>query len=93
MSYSLISLSLITYCVTWFQWVPPPQENAKEKEAEEQIAIDLGEEYEQALSAATQEEIIDLAGNHSFSKIVHCVRKINNLDATSFFQLFLDSIP
>lgn len=34
----------------------------KEKEAEEQIAIDLGEEYEQALSAATQEEIIDLAG-------------------------------
>lgn len=48
-----------------FQWVPPPQENAKEKEADEQIAIDLGEEYEQALSAATQEEIIDLAGNTS----------------------------
>lgn len=45
-----------------FQWVPPPQENIKEKEAEEQIAIDLGDEYEQALSAATQEEIIDLAG-------------------------------
>lgn len=45
--------------------MPPPQENAKEKEADEQIAIDLGEEYEQALSAATQEEIIDLAGNTS----------------------------
>lgn len=45
-----------------FQWIPPPQENIKEKEADEQIAIDLGDEYEQALSAATQEEIIDLAG-------------------------------
>lgn len=45
-----------------FQWIPPPQETIKEKEADEQIAIDLGEEYEQALSAATQEEIIDLAG-------------------------------
>lgn len=45
-----------------FQWVPPPQENIKEKEADEQIAIDLGDEYEQALSSATQEEIIDLAG-------------------------------
>lgn len=32
------------------------------KEAEEQIAIDLGNEYEEALSDATQEEIIDLAG-------------------------------
>lgn len=45
-----------------FQWIPPPQDNTKEKEAEEQIAIDLGDEYEQALSAASQEEIIDLAG-------------------------------
>lgn len=52
-----------------FQWVPPPQENAKEKEAEEQIAIDLGEEYEQALSAATQEEIIDLAGESKKSTV------------------------
>lgn len=49
--------------VTFLQWIPPPQETIKEKEAEEQIAIDLGEEYEQALSNATQEEIIDLAGN------------------------------
>lgn len=32
------------------------------QEAEEQIAIDLGDEYEQALTDATQEEIIDLAG-------------------------------
>lgn len=42
--------------------MPPLQDNAKEKDAEEQIAIDLGEEYEQALSSATQDEIIDLAG-------------------------------
>lgn len=51
----------ITLCYL-FQWIPPPQDNTKEKEADEQIAIDLGDEYEQALSAATQEEIIDLAG-------------------------------
>lgn len=49
-----------------FQWVPPPQESAKEKAVDEQIAIDLGEEYEQALSNATQEEIIDLAGKYNF---------------------------
>lgn len=34
----------------------------KEQEASEQIAIDLGDEYEQALTDASQEEIIDLAG-------------------------------
>lgn len=47
----------------------------KEKEADEQIAIDLGEEYEQALSAASQEEIIDLAGKEDrlFLK-AHCIR-------------------
>lgn len=32
------------------------------REAEEQIAIDMGDEYESALTDATQEEIIDLAG-------------------------------
>lgn len=60
-----------TIFIELFQWVPPPQETVKEKEAEEQIAIDLGEEYEQALSAATQEEIIDLAGKmHSIESFV-----------------------
>lgn len=34
----------------------------KEQEVQEQITIDLGDEYEQALTDATQEEIIDLAG-------------------------------
>lgn len=47
------------------KWVPPPRDT-RELEAEEQIAIDMGEEYEQALSDATQEEIIDLAGMHIF---------------------------
>lgn len=42
--------------------MPPAQDDTKEKQADEQIAIDLGDEYEQALSSATQEEIIDLAG-------------------------------
>ncbi|XP_012283115.1 tropomodulin isoform X3 [Orussus abietinus] len=53
------------------KWIPPPQENAKEKEADEQIAIDLGEEYEQALSAATQEEIIDLAAILGFHSMMN----------------------
>ncbi|XP_043590717.1 tropomodulin isoform X4 [Bombus pyrosoma] len=53
------------------KWVPPPQETAKEKEADEQIAIDLGEEYEQALSNATQEEIIDLAAILGFHSMMN----------------------
>ncbi|KYN17522.1 Tropomodulin [Trachymyrmex cornetzi] len=53
------------------KWVPPPQDNTKEKEADEQIAIDLGEEYEQALSAATQEEIIDLAAILGFHSMMN----------------------
>ena len=57
----MICINTIIF-IELFQWIPPPQETAKEKEADEQIAIDLGDEYEQALSAATQEEIIDLAG-------------------------------
>lgn len=45
-----------------FQWIPP-ETPAHEKTSDEQIAIDLGDEYEHALDGATQEEIIDLAGN------------------------------
>ena len=43
------------------QWVPPPP-SAEQVNLEEKISIDLGDEYEQALADATQEEIIDLAG-------------------------------
>jgi tropomodulin len=39
--------------------------------AEEQIAIDLGEEYEHALSDATQEEIIDLAAILGFHQMMN----------------------
>ncbi|XP_076656516.1 tropomodulin isoform X4 [Halictus rubicundus] len=53
------------------KWIPPPQETVKEKEADEQIAIDLGEEYEQALSNATQEEIIDLAAILGFHSMMN----------------------
>lgn len=46
------------------KWMPPPPDK-KQIESEEKIAIDLGEEYEQALNDASQEEIIDLAGMYS----------------------------
>lgn len=52
------------------KWTPPPQE-AKMKLAEEQIAIDMGDEYEQALNDATQEEIIDLAAILGFHSMMN----------------------
>uniref|UniRef100_A0A0C9QDB0 Unc-94_2 protein n=1 Tax=Fopius arisanus TaxID=64838 RepID=A0A0C9QDB0_9HYME len=53
------------------KWIPPSQDNIKEKQADEQIAIDLGEEYEQALSSATQDEIIDLAAILGFHSMMN----------------------
>lgn len=47
------------------KWEPPAQEVQAQRDADEQIAIDMGDEYEQALTDATQEEIIDLAGTFS----------------------------
>lgn len=44
------------------KWEPPAQ-SAEQRDADEKIAIDMGDEYEQALTDATQEEIIDLAGS------------------------------
>ncbi|KAJ9596719.1 hypothetical protein L9F63_012261, partial [Diploptera punctata] len=52
------------------KWIPPPP-TIQEKEAEEQITIDLGDEYEHALSAATQEEIIDLAAILGFHSMMN----------------------
>lgn len=52
------------------KWIPPPV-SVKEQEAEEQIAIDLGDEYENALSTATQEEIIDLAAILGFHSMMN----------------------
>lgn len=49
-------------CVCYLQWVPPPETLQAQKDADEQIAIDMGDEYEMALTNASQEEIIDLAG-------------------------------
>lgn len=53
------------------KWMPPPPDD-KQREADEKIAIDLGDEYEQALTDASQEEIIDLAGKLSIDpKLTH----------------------
>lgn len=52
------------------KWIPPEPLPA-EKEAEEQITIDMGEEYEQALNDATQEEIIDLAAILGFHSMMN----------------------
>ncbi|KAL7295251.1 hypothetical protein TKK_0011388 [Trichogramma kaykai] len=53
------------------KWIPPVTESLKEKEVNEQIAIDLGEEYEQALSNATEDEIIDLAAILGFHSMMN----------------------
>lgn len=52
------------------KWIPPAPP-IKEQEASEQIAIDLGDEYEQALSSATQDEIIDLAAILGFHSMMN----------------------
>lgn len=46
------------------QWVAP-ETNGK-SEHEDKIAIDLDDEYGDALNGASQEEIIDLAGIYKF---------------------------
>lgn len=50
--------------------MPPVESLQAQKDADEQIAIDLGDEYEVALTSATQEEIIDLAGEQ-----LNCVKR------------------
>uniref|UniRef100_A0A8D9FJQ7 Tropomodulin n=1 Tax=Cacopsylla melanoneura TaxID=428564 RepID=A0A8D9FJQ7_9HEMI len=51
------------------KWIPP--ENAKQKEQDDQIAIDLGDEFEEALNAASQDEIIDLAAILGFHSMMN----------------------
>ncbi|XP_044727233.1 tropomodulin isoform X2 [Chrysoperla carnea] len=52
------------------KWIPPPPPQ-RELDAEEQIAIDMGDEYDTALSDATQEEIIDLAAILGFHSMMN----------------------
>ncbi|XP_063216616.1 tropomodulin isoform X2 [Bacillus rossius redtenbacheri] len=52
------------------KWIPPPP-SLQERNAEEQIAIDLGDEYETALTSASQEEIIDLAAILGFHSMMN----------------------
>ncbi|XP_059056823.1 tropomodulin-1 isoform X7 [Achroia grisella] len=52
------------------KWIPPPPPE-KVRDAEEQISIDLGDEYEEALGTASQEEIIDLAAILGFHSMMN----------------------
>nr|CAH7761700.1 unnamed protein product [Callosobruchus chinensis] len=52
------------------KWIPPPPSQTIQ-DADEKIAVDLGDEYEQALSTATQEEIIDLAAILGFHSMMN----------------------
>ena len=67
------------------KWVAPPQE-ARMQAAEDQIAIDLGDEYEQALVDASAEEIIDLAAILGFHQMVTAA--IIFLNFTFHFLIF-----
>ena len=54
------------------KWVAPVNENKSSGGAgDEEIGIDLGEEYEQALHDASQEEIIDLAAILGFHSMMN----------------------
>lgn len=46
--------------------MPPKQQGMNRNDDDEEIGIDLGDEYDQVLTNASQEEIIDLAGINSF---------------------------
>uniref|UniRef100_A0A1Y1JZA2 Tropomodulin n=2 Tax=Photinus pyralis TaxID=7054 RepID=A0A1Y1JZA2_PHOPY len=52
------------------KWIPPDPPK-KEQDADEQITIDLGDEYESALQDASQEEIIDLAAILGFHSMMN----------------------
>ncbi|KAG8241658.1 Tropomodulin-1 [Homalodisca vitripennis] len=52
------------------KWIPPAETLQAQREVDEQIAIDLGDEYEMALTNATQEEIIDLAVQQKVDLVV-----------------------
>nr|XP_021200513.2 tropomodulin-1 isoform X4 [Helicoverpa armigera] len=52
------------------KWIPPAVPE-KVRDAEEQISIDLGDEYERALTDASQEEIIDLAAILGFHSMMN----------------------
>ncbi|XP_075971370.1 tropomodulin isoform X3 [Anticarsia gemmatalis] len=52
------------------KWIPPPPPE-KVRDVDEQISIDLGDEYEQALTTASQEEIIDLAAILGFHSMMN----------------------
>ena len=66
----------------------PPPPSAEQVNLEEKISIDLGDEYEQALADATQEEIIDLAGKVKQNQKKKKPREIFNSNSFSFHDFF-----
>lgn len=64
------------FCIL-LQWVPPETNGTTEHE--DKIAIDLDDEYGDALNGASQEEIIDLAGIYTKLIFLHfiCTSSIN----------------
>ncbi|CAH0552727.1 unnamed protein product [Brassicogethes aeneus] len=52
------------------KWIPP-EPPIREQQADEQVAIDLGSEYENALAKASDEEIIDLAAILGFHQMMN----------------------
>lgn len=70
------------------KWLAPPPD-AAQLDADEKIAIDLGDEYEQALTDASQEEIIDLAGKLLLLLLLSLFSLSMWIDHYSFFlQVF-----
>lgn len=66
----LLGVHRIKFIFVLFQWVAPAHDG-KSPDDEEEIGIDLGEEYEQALHDASQEEIIDLAAILGFHSMMN----------------------
>ncbi|XP_043218306.1 tropomodulin-like isoform X4 [Amphibalanus amphitrite] len=52
------------------KWVPPPPP-AEEQRADEQVALDMGDEYESALADATESEMVDLAAILGFHSMMN----------------------
>jgi len=69
------------------KWIPPPAPLSENREKlEEEIQLDLGDEYETALGDATENELVDLAAIHGFHSMMnqdqyHASEKGERLDS------------
>ena len=62
--------------------MPPPPPEAEQR-AEEQVALDMGDEYESALADATESEMVDLAGEAPITDLCHRSRAGDSEKVTS----------